>query len=203
MSVPVEPPQVHHPTGHRKIDFAVPVAALFVSLVSILIAWYSASVEADMARQNERMVQASSLPHVSQAINTINRSSGLNHVTFSIANEGVGPAEIRSTAISVRGSPVRSPEELLGRYDIPGGHLSIAALTNVMLRPGQQLEYFDLDADPSIAAKVDRMIDDIENRRISVHICYCSVFDECWTIDAPNVRPQRVANCPTVHVPYE
>jgi len=203
MVAPVEPPHVHHPIGHRKLDLIVPVAALFVSLVSILIAWYSASVEAQMARQNERMVQASSLPHLSQAINTTSRSSGLNHVVFSVVNEGVGPAEIRSASLSVRGTQVRNAAEFLHQYGIPGGHLTIAALTNVMLRPGQDLTYFDLEADPAIATKVDRMMDDIQNRRIAVHLCYCSVFDECWTVDAPNVRPSRVAQCPMVQVPYQ
>lgn len=203
MTTPVEPPHVHHPTGHRKLDLIVPVAALFVSLVSILIAWYSASVEAQMARQNERMVQASSLPHLSQAINTITRSSGLDHVTFSLVNEGIGPAEIRSVAIFVRGVPVHSPAELLKRYDIPGGQLSLQPLTNAMLRPGDTIRYFDLEADPSIAPQVRRMVDDTEKGRIRAHVCYCSVFDECWTVDGPTVRPQRVAQCPMVQVPYQ
>jgi hypothetical protein len=200
---PIEPPHVHHPVGHRGIDLVVPIAALFVSLVSILIAWYSATVEAQMARQNERMVQASSLPRLSQSITTLTRTNGLNRVTFALANEGVGPAEIRSAIIMVRGLPVRNAVDLLKQYDIPGGHLTLAPLTNAMLRPGQELVYFDLDADPSIARQVDRMIKDLRGHQIEVRLCYGSVFDEYWTLGGPNLRPQRVAQCPIARVPYE
>ena len=195
MTAPVEPPLVHPPTAHRRIDLIVPVAALFVSLVSILIAWYSATVEAQMARQNERMVQASSLPRLTERISTVSTQSGLDRVTFSVENGGVGPAEIRGVEILVSGKPVRNAEDLLSRFRIPGGELSLQSLTNAMLRPGETADYFDLRASPPIAGQVREMVNVVRQKQIAVHLCYCSVFDECWQVGGIWSEPEPIKEC--------
>ena len=146
MSTPVEQPETHRPAVRHKIDFVVPVAALFVSFVSILIAWYSASIEKQMAQQNERMVQASSLPHLNSSVGSMDRTDGTKQVVLRIANGGVGPAEIRSVEMFFDGRPMRNITELLQSCcGISGGELSLVNLTNRMIRPGETVEYLDIN----------------------------------------------------------
>ena len=202
MDVEVEKPHVHHPVGHRKLDLVLPVAALFVSLVSIGIAYHHGHIMQALVAQNERLVQANSLPHLSHAIRTMSGSPSESRITFRVANDGVGPADVRSVEMVLDGRPVRNPTDLLGRFGIPGGELSVTQLSSAMVRPGVAIDYFDLRANPAIAANVERMIEAAQSDRFVVKVCYCSVFDECWTVGG-NQRPVAVAQCPAPRVPYE
>ena len=201
MEVEVEPPHVH-PTGHRKLDLILPIAALFVSMLSIYLAWDNSKVMQGLVDQNERLVQANSLPHLSHSMRTL---SGVDagKVTFRLSNDGVGPAEIRFVEVKVDGRPVADVTALLERFGIPGGQLSITNVTNTMIRPGISVDYMDLTADPGIKSQVDDMIEAIQARRIAVRTCYCSVFEDCWVIAGGNSRPRPVAQCAAPPVPYE
>jgi hypothetical protein len=195
MAVQVEPPHGHHPTGHRRLDIIVPLAALFVSFVSILIAWYSASVEAEMARQNGRMVEASSLPYVQ-----LYSSSGADHFQLQAANSGIGPAEIHSVMVLVDGQPVRNLEELLKACCgvVQRGSVGRSTLTGLMIGAGQTLDY--VSAGPSSPAAVRGLNQKFSDRRLETRVCYCSVFEECWvrsSFDArQGIRPRPVKSCP-------
>jgi hypothetical protein len=43
----------------------------------------------------------------------------------------------------------------------------------------------------------------VERDKISVRVCYCSVFDECWIGSGTTTKATLVATCPTPEVPYE
>ena len=103
MDVEIEQPHVHHKRiGHDWFDLAIPVAALFVSFVSIFIAWHHGQVMKELVHQNEKLVEANSLPYVQ--IYGSNRRSG--YASFTAVNEGIGPAKITTAEVMVdrRGS---------------------------------------------------------------------------------------------------
>ena len=103
MDVEIERPHVHH---HRRgipwYDLALPIAALFVSLISIYIAWHHGKVMQELVHQNEKLVEANSLPYLQ-----ISGSNGNGAVSFDATNEGVGPAKIFTAEIFVDGRPVK------------------------------------------------------------------------------------------------
>ena len=109
MDVEIEKPHVHHkPTGHRRLDLVLAITALFVSFVSILIAWHHSHIMSELVHQNERIVEAESLPYLE--IYTSDLSSDLRTPTLreTVLNEGVGPARIAEVVMTVNGSRCRT-----------------------------------------------------------------------------------------------
>jgi hypothetical protein len=206
MEVEVEPPHVdYRPHADRHwADFAIPGAALLISLISIAIALHHGKVMESLVQQNERLVQANSLPYVELAFGNfgtdVQPRSGLMAV-----NSGVGPAEVRSVSVSVDGRPVSDFNELLeaccgGKAD---ARIASSTLLNRMIQAGQSLEYV-IAFGPAVESPPGKaLIQASATDRIVTSICYCSVFEECWVNSSSrDSRPRRVAACPIPAVQY-
>jgi hypothetical protein len=195
MDVELEDPHVHHyRTGHRLLDLALPVAALFVSFVSILIAWHHGEVMKELVHQNERLVQANSLPFVQLYSN-----NSPDHFALGAVNSGVGPAQIRAAVVLIDGRPMPSLSAVLetccGKKERQ--FVSKSNLRGAMIRAGQDLPYLDAAAESRAVAPLTMLYD---AHRIETRICYCSVFGDCWvrsSFDARLARdPRPVKACP-------
>ena len=207
MDVDAEHPHVHHhKTGHRLIDFAVPLAALFISLLSIGIAYHHGHIMQELVEQNERLVQANSLPHVTLEVRDPVDDKGLAQLNFVAMNSGVGPAEIRSVEVFLDGKPVRDSRELLLRCcNLDTREYRRAPLEGVMLRPGESRLYLAVDSRPLIGRDAfDRVYRAWTDDRISTRVCYCSVFNECWSRTSKvGSRPQAIGKqCPAPKIAY-
>jgi len=207
VDVEIEQPHTHShtATGHAWLDKVLPVSALFVSLISILIAFHHGKVMQELVHQNERLVQANSLPYLTLSAGTSNDEAGFGRTKFTIANGGVGPAEIRSTEVLLNGQPVRNARQLLAeccQITTTDG-LFQSSPTNLMIRPGVSVDYIDLrQMNRDTAAGMGRLYETIAQRRVITRLCYCSVFDECWTRTSTDARPTPVDQCPTPSIPY-
>lgn len=202
MEVEVENAAAHvTPQTGGWLDKVLPVSALFVSFLSILLAWGNGEAMQDLVRQNERLVQANSLPYVQMFSNT-----GTEHFDLVISNAGIGPAEIRTAEMLIDGKPVRTIDEfLLGCCDRKErGSVSKSNVMGSMIRPGDSLNYIGIPNDPALLAK---MYQAYGARRLELRVCYCSVFEECWTRSSRDfwdaVRPKPVGTCPMPAVPYK
>ena len=198
MDVEVENPHDHvvHRTGHAWLDKALPVSALFVSFISILIAFHHGQVMKELVQQNERLVEANSLPWLQlYGSNTVTK--GLQDVSLNVSNQGVGPGEIRSVQILVDGRPVTQPRALLDaccRGD-DYGRVGTSTLLGRMVRPGERISFISMPALPSTQAAVKKL-NEARKDRIEVRLCYCSVFGECWNVTSQdNSRPKAVGQC--------
>jgi hypothetical protein len=197
VDVEIEPPHVHHHrTGQRHLDLILPIAALFVSFVSIWIAWHHGKVMQELVQQNERLVEANSLPWLQlYGSNTVTK--GLQDVSLNVSNQGVGPGEIRSVQILVDGRPVTQPRALLDaccRGD-DYGRVGTSTLLGRMIRPGEEISFLEMPALPSSQAAVKKL-NEARKDRIEVRLCYCSVFGECWNVTSQdNSRPTPVGQC--------
>jgi hypothetical protein len=206
MEVEVEPPHVgHRPHADRHwADFAIPGAALFISLISIAIALHHGRVMESLVQQNKRLVQANSLPYVELAFGSVGTDLKPRRSLMAV-NNGVGPADVRSVSVTVDGRPVANMKELIKACCSGPGDTQIASATllNRMVQAGQTLEYvmaFGLAAN-SPAGKA--LIKASATDRIVTSICYCSVFEECWVNSSSRgSRPKRVAACPIPAVQY-
>jgi hypothetical protein len=197
VDVEVEHPHVHHRSGHRLLDLALPIAALFVSLVSIGIAYHHGHIMQGLVEQNERLVQANSLPRL-QLYGSNRAEQGVRSVTFEVANQGVGPAEIRSMQILVDGKPVSSLREMIRRCCGPGNYSGLGQTTlwGTMIRPGERLAYISLPPAAQTQQAAAALDSARRTDRIETRLCYCSVFDECWNVSSAGTpRPRPVAQC--------
>jgi hypothetical protein len=200
VEVEVEKPHLPHPTGHRRLDLVLPLVALFVSFVSILIAWHHTHVMQELVHQNEKLVEANSLPYLQ-----ISGSGTSERLTFNAVNEGVGPAKIVTAEMFVEGRPVQSLDQLLASCCAKGNYSGITAsyLGGRMVRPGDSVNFIDLpvtDANREAAMALDHAR---QSRRIVTRLCYCSVFDDCWVARSDDPTPNPIDHCAPVAKPYQ
>lgn len=206
MDVEIEHPHHHHQkTGHGWLDKVVPLSALLISIVSIGIAFHHGEVMQALVQQNERLVQANSLPYV-ELDHSSATSDGTPRPSLLATNSGVGPAEIRSVSVTVDGRQVADLRALLdaccgGMGDVP---IASSSLLNRMLQSGQAISYVAAIGPSAATPAAKALMAANKSERIVTTVCYCSVFDECWVNSSRRMsRPKRVAACPIPKVQYQ
>lgn len=164
-------------------------------IISITLA-YATFVQADATR---KMQQGGALPFLSYGTGNTEDESGGNRITFSLANNGVGPALMGPIEMRYKGQVVRTPRELLERCCgyAPGKGISYTTspASDIAVRPGEKVNFIGLprtQANEALWRKLDR-----ERWAVRVRSCYCSIFDDCWVIDGMQSRPKPVRQCPT------
>ena len=98
---------VPHSTGHRWVDMAVALSALFVSIVSLALAVHHGDAM-------DRLVAANSWPFLMYDTESID-PQGNRRISLKIENSGVGPARIQTFEVWWQGQPVSTASELLQR----------------------------------------------------------------------------------------
>ena len=193
MDVEIEKPHAHHrKTGVPWYDLALPVAALFVSFVSIFIAWHHGQVMKELVHQNEKLVEANSLPYLQ-----IDGSNGNGHISFNATNQGVGPAKIMTAEVFVDGRAVQSLHQLIDTCCIKGDYsgLSTSTLQGRMVRPGDVVAYIDFPLKEGNRPQVLALDGARKSNRIATRLCYCSVFNDCWIAQSTDPTPDPVREC--------
>lgn len=203
-NVEVDPPHHHEPTGHRWLDKVLPISALFVSMVSIGIAWHHSEIMVELVDQNERLVEANSLPYLGfePTININNREdsdSPRSSISVIVNNSGVGPAEIRFSRYLYNGQPYELMDLLEACCDLlEPVNISRTDLTYRMMRPGDEIVAVELRSSAETQSGIGRFIEAWTDNEIVLETCYCSVFDECWMHDSEAPRPTPIASCPAI-----
>ncbi|WP_341631481.1 hypothetical protein [Sphingomonas agri] len=221
MDVEIEKPHVHHrKTGIRRLDLVLPLAALFISFVSILIAWHHGEVMTQLVHQNERLVEAESLPYLQIEMSNLEADLHSPALRLTVQNQGVGPARLAEIVMTVNGRPVRDFNTLIDHCCAPGllqsasvgskqfrgirsGEVILSRLRDRMIRPGEAVDAFDWPMTPANQAVLDRLRSQYATNAVNTSICYCSVFDDCWVRTDEDRRPVPVKQCPAARVPYD
>jgi hypothetical protein len=191
--------------GHA-LELAVAIAALVTSVTSI---WLSLSQGDDMAR----LVQAQSWPYL-EYISSNTGENGEPVIDLMIRNAGVGPAKVESFSVSYGGRPVKGWAQLIAACcippDTPRDRIDLPALTDNRMISGRLITRV-LDASDSLTllhlpktdanAPLWKRLDEARFK-LELGVCYCSVFDECWTSDLRSTKQQPVKTCPVDPVPY-
>jgi hypothetical protein len=108
-----EPPHQHHAhSGHRWLDISLGLSAMFVSVISLVVAVEHGRTMERMADANGRMVQASSWPFVEFSTHNVDERGSPN-VRLVLTNEGIGPARIETFELWWKGQPMASSQALL------------------------------------------------------------------------------------------
>ena len=189
-------PELHHHahrTGHRWVDFAVPLSALAVSMISLAIAIHHGHTMQKMADENARLVQANSWPLLQFTTGNANEK-GEPEITLKVENAGVGPAKLISLEIFHGDQRIRTPRDLVQALDPTTTRpvLSLGVTMPIVLRAGDSQLIIGLKRQGQEA-----LWDKLNSARFELRFraCYCSVFDECWVSDLATVSPQHVEQC--------
>jgi hypothetical protein len=173
-----------------RIDLVIAVCALLISSMATAAAWWQSRV---VAQQLSSQVW----PYLS-LVSSYDRKS----LSFTMANEGLGPARVRSIVMTVDGVPHRYLTDALrvlmpGQRPTPHGTFSDVQRGSV-IRVGGTVTLFRI-VDPPIIQTLVR-----GNRRIGVRACYCAIVpDSCWFVTRTgaandNGDPVPVRECPDV-----
>jgi hypothetical protein len=201
MDIEIEQPHVHaaaHGAHARHwSDHAMSLSALFVSLVSILIAWQHGI-------EMKKLVQANSFPYL-QIFSSDIGPNGEHRFSLTTSNQGVGPAEIRTAEVLLDGKPVGSAEDLLKACcNEVSSDVGTSSLFGRMLRPGEVAPYLIIPEEPQNSEFLLRFKKAMNAGRIETRLCFCSVFDECWIAKSRGfARPETVRQCPPVERMYK
>ena len=155
-------------------------SAIVVALASLAITLYEASATREHDRMSvwPRLVQESS-------------DSG-GRYDRTITNAGLGPALIKSFEVrlddTVRSSWSPVVSALVSPAPVPGYFFSAVGPGTVIL-PGHTLHVLTI-----IAEKLSSVAAERDSRLVS-RVCYCSLYDECWTAESRQPEPKSVARC--------
>ena len=156
------------------------LSAVLLSVCGLFVATY----EATLLRQHQR---ASVWPHVE-----VTASLTAERVRLMVQNTGVGPARVRAAAVTVDGQRQDSWDDVIRTtLEEPGTVNAYHSLINGRVLPSGFPEetIFTLAVDDGGAASalVPALRREILEGSLDVELCYCSVYDECWTASMQDV----------------
>jgi len=218
----MDPPEAPHShpshTGHRWLDIVLGLSAMFVSVVSLVVAVEHGRTMERMADANTRMVDANSWPFVQFDSHNVDEQKKGN-VRLVLTNDGIGPARIETFELWWDGKPMASSGALLRACcfttpveteEAKTAIMSFGTAAPQILRAGEHADFFAMPLGPGnneLWAKLN-----VERDKIATRVCFCSVFDQCWVhVSGPGpfpqdpmktIHPDRVDSCVAPAVPY-
>ncbi|MBU2893711.1 hypothetical protein KO495_10300 [Colwellia sp. D2M02] len=151
-------------------EMIVALSALLIGLVTAFTSIYSAYVDREYAR-------ASVWPRLE-----IFRSFNTNSFSYGVSNNGTGPALIKYAKVKDGSKYIKTWKEIKPFQNIRQSHIS-----NRTLSPQNSITPVSYKGD-NAKALVEA------DTSISIELCYCSIYEECWVIDRSN-RPTAVEAC--------
>lgn len=205
-----------HRTGHNWFDIAVAIGLLFVSISSLYVAVQSHTtleemVEANkhLVEANKRLVEANSWPYLGYGTGNTGGPRD-NAIEMRITNDGVGPAKIETAELKWNGKAQRTAPDFLRaccgyKSDPAHERLWRDILTGRVLRAGETIKFVTLFRLAGDDPAWERLNHARLSPALSVNVCYCSVFDECWIEDVlrMSLTPKHVDRCETPKIPFE
>lgn len=170
-----------------RTDLVIAVCALVVSALATGASWWQSHVVAEQ-------LSSQVWPYL-----TISTTYDPHYVAVEIDNDGLGPAIIRSSVLSIDGTPYSSPVHAFGRVFKQPAHGTVSAQISGLspgsvIRAGGSARLFRITA-PWAATQFGAAA---EAGRFDFRVCYCSLLGNCWTISAKQQTddPQPLRECP-------
>jgi hypothetical protein len=186
-----------HKTGIPWLDGIIAVSVIFISLLSLVVSIEHGKSMEKMVEQNQKLVVASTLPLLNVGGSTLDPVTYKPKSRLILGNNGVGPAIIDRLEIRYKGV-AQTPKtildaccaQVLGKSGDRRGFVYFNVSGTIL--PAR--EKIDLITIMPIGSedKLLRAFEEATKKDISVHVCYCSVLEECWEADFDdNSLPQR------------
>jgi hypothetical protein len=162
----------------RQSEWLIPLCALLVSAAALGVAVY----EGWSSRAHQRL---SVRPYV-----LLDFGINENEAGWWIGNEGLGPAVVAWSLVTVDGQPCVSWGDVDAALDLPPSyHVKYSnPLHGYPIKSGERLEMFRVVDNESAVGALLR-----GRSRVAIEVCYCSFYDECW-------KTRLATEGPTAHV---
>jgi hypothetical protein len=184
-----------HRTGHVALDFVIAGCAIIISLASLWVA-----LRADQTQ--EQLLKSSVWPYLSYGKSNAT-ATGARQLVFEINNEGVGPALVRSVAISYNGHYYPTFRTLMRaccKLEKPH-NIFTSTVHDTVIMAHDSLAFIIMPPGRIDSAEYDKIF--AQRSKIGVQMCYCSVLGDCWFFDSfhgPEL-PTDVRKCPPAQQP--
>lgn len=175
----------------NKVEMLIAICAVITSVIALFVAWDQGRVM--------RAQQHGAVYPVLQIDGFVSKTADTASMGIRISNSGVGPALIEQVRMLKDGEPIATLTPKVER--LPKGYdLSWASLVGRAVAPGSDVVPFRVDW-PRDGISDDHL-DTIatEWSQLDAEICYCSVFERCWTTRGLGMgrtmgRAKRVKSC--------
>jgi len=201
----------HHRTGSNWLDASLALSAFAVSIISLFVAIHHGNTMKEMAEANAKMVQAAVWPFVEYSSGN-NGPNGERFISMDLVNQGVGPARIKKFQVVYHDKAMKSTGELLAACcilgpkdqellngDFKSGTLTAQAEGRILPAQGQVV-FLGLRRTEKNAVVWDRL--NAERFKMRFNVCFCSVFNECWTTSETVGEATPVKACPSDWIPF-
>ena len=165
------------PAWYRNPEMIIALSALVVSLFTVFVGAYSAWVDRAYAR-------AAVWPRLEMG-----QSYAPGRFGYFVSNRGTGPALIKTVRMTVNGQPMRDWSAVLTAMGAGDRHYMQSQISRRTLSAGQDIQAFQTEDEAMI-----RLLTDASSPTTEVTLCYCSIYDQCWSVDQAN-RPVEVGRC--------
>lgn len=182
----------HHKTGIPWLDVIIAGSAILISVVSLIVSIHHGKVMESLVDANTKMVEASTLPILDFGVSNADET-GKSVITFTLVNQGVGPAIVEWIDLRWRGKPIPDLPAFMAECCGPPNGWFTQNASGTTLPAGREIKMLTVpltDLNRTMWARLDE-----EGPNISARACYCSVLDECWVTDFKTTRPTRVTTC--------
>jgi hypothetical protein len=201
-----EAPEPAKPRAERQFLRSLSRTEILVSLPTLVISLALAYFSFVQADASKKMQRTETWPYVSYG--TDNSSPEVkDEISFSLSNDGVGPARLQEMEFAYNGKPMRDPLEFIQSCCASGAVAPAKNLTfttdrvDGVLRPGEKRSFIRLAKTAQNAPLWSRLND--ERWKVVVRTCYCSIFDDCWVFDSQKGQPDEVKACPADWTKFE
>jgi hypothetical protein len=190
----------------RTIELVIAVSVVVISVASLFVAVYQGMVM-------ERTLKASVWPLVQIEHGNYNPDNDSRELSFTLSNLGIGAAHVRTMEITYDGESLRNMYEVMSlccadgetREDRQAQLMRLSEdrtlfITTTLVRdrlisPNDENTFFHFrrGENEDITAIWDAL--DQARWEMDIKVCYCSVFEDCWTIDMRSSVREEVREC--------
>ena len=184
----------------KRIDIGLTTAvcAVFISLIALVVSVKEISIA-------ERVGKAEVLPIIDIDFGYVPKSDEKGHrkqyFEVALSNVGAGIAHIQTVSVSQKGKEITNYnafEESIMTGRMRSWSTLIEKPSAGYLRAGEAVypvSYRLGGAEKDLSAYL-RGVWGTPLDKVNVHVCYCSVFQDCWTVNYLDRKvPQSVASC--------
>ncbi len=153
-----------------KPDMIVAIAAVVVGVCALGVSLFQASIMQQQQEELSKQRRAEVWPYLQ-----LGKGHANDIFRFGIANEGIGPARIKTISMTFDGEPVKVWFDLLKAVHSTATYSYVQShIGGRVIRAGDVIEalYVEGELGDSLQAKV--------GGRLIAKLCYCSVYDDCW-----------------------
>jgi hypothetical protein len=175
-----------------RISIVQTILAVTGFLVGV-IALFAALNEADAVRKQQ---MASVWPHITVRDINYGEIEG-ERFEVVVGNRGIGPARVVSAEVLLDGASVESWIKFVEPLS-DGQQFSISnfRVSGSVLAPKEDVIAFAINEEYAPKAMIEAVREVVWSRRVNILICYCSVFDDCWRLNAMAEETTAVDKCP-------